>query len=116
MYVCMWRKPIKPVKRTEKKGKIRAGTATQAEMRSQCSGASGTLRERSVQGVSKAPVVGTNESVDLEEVTIEELTGRRRMTVEERRELPFSCTHCGRHFSRPRYMQRHKRVATHKKG
>ena len=41
----------------------------------------------------------TKESVDLEEVTIQELTERRRMTVEERRELPFSCTHCGRHSS-----------------
>ena len=64
----------------------------------------------------EASVVGTKKSVDLEEVTIEELTERRRMTVDERRELPFSCTHCGRQFSQPRYMQRHKCVTTHKKG
>ena len=57
-----------------------------------------------------------DESVVLEEVTIEELTERHRMTGEERREVPFSCTQCGRHFSQPRYMQRHKCVTTRKKG
>ena len=61
-------------------------------------------------------MVGTNESDDLEEVTIEDVTGRHRITVEERKELPFSCTHCGQHFSQPRYMQRHKCVTTPKKG
>ena len=60
---------------------------------------SGRLRERSGQSVPEA----TKESVVLEEGTIEELTERRRMTVEERGELPFSCTHHGRHFSQPRY-------------
>ena len=85
---------------------------TKGELRSQSSRASGRLRERSGQGVPEA----TKESVVLEEVAIEVLTERRRMTVEERRELPFSCTHCGRQFSQPRYMQRHKCVTTCKKG
>ena len=89
---------------------------TKAELRSQGSRASGRLRERSGQSVLEAPVVGTKKSNDLEEVAIEELTERRRMTLEERRELPFSCTQCGRHFSQPRYMQRHKCVTTRKKG
>ena len=74
------------------------------------------LRERSGQKVPEAPVVGTRKSDDLEKVTIEELTERRRMTVGERKELPFSCAQCGRHFSQPRYMQRHKCVTTRKKG
>ena len=72
------------------------------------------LRQRSGQGQS-APEA-TKESDDLEEATIEELTERRRMTVGERKELPFSCAQCGRHFSQPRYMQRHKCVTTRKKG
>ena len=58
----------------------------------------------------------TKESDDLEEVTIEKVTERHRMAVEEMRELPFSCTQCGRQFSQPRYMQRHKRVTTRRKG
>ena len=73
---------------------------------------SGRLRERSGQSVPEA----TKESVDLEEVAIEVLTERRRMRVEERKELPVSCAQCGRHFSQPRYMQRHKCVTTRKKG
>ena len=101
-----WGKVIKPV----------AGRIPKGELRSRGSRAFGRLRERSGQGVSEAPVVGTKEWVDLEEVTIEELTERHRMTVEERRELPFSCTQCGRQFSEPRYMQRHKCVTTRKKG
>ena len=80
---------------------------------SQGSRASGRLRGRSGQSV---PEDGTKESDDLEEVTIEDLTERRRMTVGERKELPFSCAQCGRHFSQPRYMQRHKCVTTRKKG
>ena len=64
----------------------------------------------------EASVVGTKKSVDLEEVTIEELTERRRMTVDERTELPFSCTHCGPLFSQPRYIKRHKCVTMRKKG
>ena len=58
----------------------------------------------------------TKESVVLEEVVIEALTERRRMAVEERKELPVSCAQCGRQFSQPRYMQRHKCVTTRKKG
>ena len=120
MYVCMyvcqnrekWGKSIKPVKRKATKGELAAGRATKAELRSQGSRASGRLRERSGQSVPEA----TKESDDLEEVTIEDLTERRRMTVGERKELPFSCAQCGRHFSQPRYMQRHKCVTTRKKG
>ena len=111
-----WGKSIKPVKRKATKGELVAGRATKAEKRSQGSRASGRLRERSGQSVPEA----TKESVDLEEVAIEVLTERRRMTVEERRELPFSCTHCGRQFSQqfsqPRHMQRHKCVTMRKKG
>ena len=61
-------------------------------------------------------MVGTKESDDLEEVTIEDLTERCRMTVGERKESPFSCAQCGKHFSQPRYMQCHKCVTTSKKG
>ena len=96
MYVCMYV----------------AGRATKAELRSQGSRASGRLRGRNGQSVPEA----TKESDDLEEVTIEDLTERRRMTVGERLELPFSCAQCGRHFYQPRYMQRHKCVTTRKKG
>ena len=101
----IWGKSIKPVKRTARQ--------TGAELRSQGSRASGRLRERSGQGV---PEDGTKESDDLEEATIAELKERHRMTVGERKELPFSCAQCGRHFSQPRYMQRHKCVTTRKKG
>ena len=111
-----WGKLIKPVKRKATEGEPVAGRATKAELRSQSSRASGRLRERSGQSVPEAPVVGTKKSNDLEEFTIEVLTERRRMTVEERRELPFSCTHCRRQFSQPRYMQRHKCLTTRKKG
>ena len=38
-------------------------------------------------------MVGAKKSIDLEKVTIKELTERHRMTVDERKELPFSCTH-----------------------
>ena len=107
-----WGESIKPVKRKATKGELVAGRATKGELRSQSSRASGRLRERSGQSVPGA----TKESFDLEKVTIEVLTERHRMTVDERRELPFSCTHCGRHFSQPRYMQRHKCVTTRKKG
>ena len=69
-----------------------------------------------VKSVPEAPVVGTKKSNDLEKVTIKELTERHRMIVEEGRELPFSCTQCGRHISQPRYIQRHKCVTTRKKG
>ena len=51
-----------------------------------------------------------------QEVTIEELTEKHRMTVDERKKLPVSCTHCGRQSSQPRYIQRHKCVTTRKKG
>ena len=64
----------------------------------------------------EAPVVGTKKSNGLEKVTIKDLTERHKMTVGERKELPFSCAQCGRHFSQPRYMQRHKCVTTRKKG
>ena len=101
-----WGKSINPVKRKATKGEPLAGRETKAELRSQSSRASGRLRERSGQSVPET----TKESVDLEKVSIEVLTERRRMTVEERRELPFSCTHCGRQFSQPRYMQRHTSV------
>ena len=111
-----WGESIKPVKRKATKGELAAGRATKAEMRSQGSRALGRLRGRSGQSAPKAPVVGTKKSIDVEEVTIAEVTERRRMTVEERKELPFSCTHCGRHFLRPSYMQRHKCVTTRKKG
>ena len=80
MYVCLYekcRKSIKPVKRTE----THAGRLTQAELRSQGSRASGRTRKRSGQSVPDA----TKESDDLEEVAIEVLTERHRMTVEERR-------------------------------
>ena len=107
-----WGKSIKLVKRKASKGELVAGRATKGELRSQSSRASGRLRERSGQSVPEA----TKESVDLEEVAIEVLTERRRMTVEERRELPFSCTQCGRQFSQPRYMQCHQCVTTRKKG
>ena len=93
MYVCMY-------------------VCTKAELRSQGSRSSGRLRGRSGQSVPEA----TKESVVLEEANIEDLTERRRMTVGERKELPFSCAQCGRHFSQPRYMQRHKCVTTRKKG
>ena len=83
-----------------------------AELRPQGSRASGRLRERSGRSVPEA----TKESDDLEEVTVEELTERRRMTLGERKELAFCCAQCGRHFSQPRYMQRHKCVTTRKKG
>ena len=96
MYVCMY--------------------VSKAEKRSKGSRASGRLRESSGQSVPEAPVVGTKKSDAFEEGTIEELTERHRMTGEERRELPFSCTQCGRHFSQPRSMQRHKCVTTRKKG
>ena len=108
---------IKPVGRNASKGEPPvAGRLTKAEKRSQVARASGRLRETSGQGVSKAPVVVIKKSVVLEEVAIEVLIERRRMTVEERRELLFSCTQCGRQFSQPRYMQRHKCVTTRKKG
>ena len=110
-----WGKSIKPVKRTETNGKPVAGRKTKGELRSQGLGASGRLKERSGQGVSEAPVDGIKKKVKsdvLEEGTIEGVTKRHRMTVEERKELLFSCTHCGRHFSQPRYMQRHKCVTT----
>ena len=94
------------------KGELVAGRATKGELRSQSSRASGRLRERSGQSVPEA----TKESGDLEKVAIEVLTDRRRMTVEESRELPVSCAQCGRQFSQPRYMQRHKCVTTRKKG
>ena len=112
-----WGKSIKPVKRQATKGEPPvAEREIKGGLRSQGSRTSGRLRERSSQGVPEASVVGTKESDALEEGTIEEVTERRRMTVEERRELPFSCTHCGRQFSLPRYMQRHKCVTTRKKG
>ena len=107
-----WGKSIKPVKRKATKAEQVAGRATKAELQSQGSRASGRLREKSGESVPEA----TKESAVLEEVAIEVLTERHRMTVEERRELPFSCTHCGRHVSQPRYMQRHKCVTTRKKG
>ena len=107
-----WGKSIKPVKRKATKGELVAGRATKGELRSQGSRASGRLRERSGQSVPEA----TKESGGLEKATIEDLTERRRMTVGERKELPVSCAHCGRHFSQPRYMQRHKCVTTRKKG
>ena len=116
MYVCMcenrekWGKSIKPVKRKATKGELAAGRATKAELRSQGSRASGRLRGRSGHSVPEA----AKESDDLEEVTIEDLTQRRRMTVGERKELPFSCAQCGRHFSQPRYMQHHTCVTTRK--
>ena len=78
-----WGKSIKPFERKTTKGEPVAGRATKAELRSQGSSASDRLRERSGQGVPEA----TKESVDLEEVTIEVVTERHRMTVEERREL-----------------------------
>ena len=106
------KKSIEPVRRNATKGEPVAGRATKAEKRSKGSRASGRLRGRSGQSVPEA----TKESVDLEEVAIEVLTERRRMTVEERRELPFSCTQCGRQFSQSRHMQRHKCVTTRKKG
>ena len=78
------------------KGELVAGRATKGELRSQSSRASGRLRERSGQSVPEATKESVDlEEVDLEEVVIEELTERHRMTVEERRELPFSCTQCG---------------------
>ena len=55
------------------------------ELRSQGSRSSGRLRGRSGQSVPEA----AKESVVLEEATIEDLTERRRMTVGERKELPF---------------------------
>ena len=76
-----WGKSIKPVKRKATKGEIVAGRATKAELRSQGSRASGRLTERSGQSVPEA----TKESVVLEDVVIEVLTERRRMTVEERK-------------------------------
>ena len=106
----------RPVKRKATKGELAAGRATKAEKRSQGSRSSGRLRGRSGQSAPEAPVVGTKKSNDLEKLTIKDLTERHRMTVGERKELRFSCPHCGRHFSQPRYMQRHKCVTTHRKG
>ena len=122
MYVCMYggscariersgESRSSQIKRKATKGEIVAGRATKGELRSQGSRASGRLRETSGQSVPEA----TKKSVDLEEVAIEVLTERRRMTVEERKELPVSCAQCGRHFSQSRYMQRHKCVTTRKR-
>ena len=52
----------------------------------------------------------------LEKSNIQQVTERHRMTVEERRELPFFCTHCERRFSQPMYLKLHKCVTTRKKG
>ena len=52
---------------------------------------------------------GTKEQVKpdvLEEGTIEGVTKRHMMTVEERTELPCFCTHFGRRFSRPQDLKR----------
>ena len=43
-----------------------------------------------------------------QEGTIEGVTKRHRMTVEERKELLIICTHCGQQFSRPQDLQRHE--------
>ena len=54
-------------------------------------------------GVPEVPVDGIKEQVKsdvLVEGTIEGVTKRHRMTVEERKELLIICTHCGQQFSR----------------
>ena len=92
------------VKRKATKGELVAGRATKGELRSQGSRASGRLRERSGQGVPEAPVDGIKEQVKsdvLKEGTIEGVTKRHRMKVEQRKELSTICTHCGQQFSRP---------------
>ena len=44
----------------------------------------------------------------MEEGPIEGVTKRHRMTVEERKELLITCSHCGQQFSRPQDLKRHE--------
>ena len=52
----------------------------------------------------KVPVNGINEQVK----SVEEATERSRMSANERKDLPITCTHCGRPFVRRQDLIRHE--------
>ena len=93
-----WIKLLKPT----------AGKKTKAEARYQARKASTEQPEG--RGQVSASKRGADE---LTATTIEQLTGRRRMTAQERDALQISCDRCGQKFSRPQDLKRHNSLMPH---